>query len=209
LTLVFLQIILFSGLFIPLFIFNSIGGLDFWWWMSLDISILIIFSLVSDRSYLTILTHELSSGAHWKIIFGMGSAFLLFGIFFLGNEISRWLFSFAGEEISLIYKFKQGASPVRIILLMILLIGPGEEIIWRGYLQRHWENRFGSFAGYLLSAAVYSLVHAFSGNIMLIGAAAVCALFWGGLYLRYRSVLLVAVSHTVWDLLIFIILPLN
>jgi membrane protease YdiL (CAAX protease family) len=42
---------------------------------------------------------------------------------------------------------------------------------------------------------------------MLILAAAVCGVFWGGLYLRFRSPLLNIVSHTLWDLLVFVILP--
>jgi membrane protease YdiL (CAAX protease family) len=46
-----------------------------------------------------------------------------------------------------------------------------------------------------------------SGNPMIILAAAVCGIFWGGLYLRFRSPVLNAVSHTVWDLLVFVILP--
>jgi hypothetical protein len=42
---------------------------------------------------------------------------------------------------------------------------------------------------------------------MLILAAAVCGVFWGWLYLRFRSPLLNVVSHAVWDLLVFVILP--
>lgn len=203
------QIILFAVLFIPLFIFHSIAGIDFWWWMSINISLLFLFTVLSDKSYLKILRNDFSLGIFQKIILGLLSAFILYAIFYLGNQISRWIFSFAGESINQVYVFKQDASTLRIILLMVLLIGPGEEVIWRGYLQRHWECRFGGCAGYFLSAVAYTLVHAASENIMLIGAAGVCALFWGRLYLRYKSVLLVAVSHTVWDLLIFIIRPLN
>lgn len=203
------QIILFAGLFIPLFIFHPTAGIDFWWWMSINISLLFLFTVLSDESYLKILRNDLSLGIFHKITFGLLSAFILYGIFYLGNQVSRWIFSFAGEGISQVYAFKQDASTLRIILLMALLIGPGEEVIWRGYLQRHWVNRFGRRAGYFLSAAAYTLVHAASGNIILIGAAGVCALFWGWIYLRYRSILLVAVSHMVWDLLIFILLPLN
>jgi uncharacterized protein len=203
------QILLFAGLFIPLFIFHSIAGIDFWWWMSINISLLFLFTVLSDKSYLKILRNDLSLGIFHKIMLGILSAIILYVIFYLGNQVSRWIFTFAGEGINQVYAFKQDASTLRIILLMVLMIGPGEEVIWRGYLQRHWESRFGRRAGYFLSAAVYSLVHAASGNIMLIGAAGVCALFWGWIYLRYRSILLVAVSHTVWDLFIFIILPLS
>jgi hypothetical protein len=42
---------------------------------------------------------------------------------------------------------------------------------------------------------------------MLVLAAAVCGLFWGVLYLRTGSILLVAVSHTLWDIAVFVLFP--
>lgn len=94
-------------------------------------------------------------------------------------------------------------------LLILLLIGPGEEFFWRGFIQRRWQNRFGPLAGWVLASALYSLVHLGSGNVMLVLAALVCGLFWGGLYLRCRSLLSVAVSHALWDILIFVLFPLE
>jgi len=91
---------------------------------------------------------------------------------------------------------------------MTLVIGPGEELFWRGFLQRIWEGRFGKYSGFLLCVLMYAFVHLGSGNVILVLAAAVCGLFWGGLYLWKKSVLLVAVSHAVWDVLIFLIFPL-
>jgi len=34
-------------------------------------------------------------------------------------------------------------------------------------------------------------------------------LYWGALYRRYRSVLLIGVSHSVWDIVIFLAFPLG
>ena len=90
---------------------------------------------------------------------------------------------------------------------MIFVIGPGEEIFWRASLQRLCMDRWGDAPGWFISVALYSLVHLGSGNLMLVLAAAVCGLFWGWLYRRYRSIILVAVSHTIWDILVFIIAP--
>jgi uncharacterized protein len=44
---------------------------------------------------------------------------------------------------------------------------------------------------------------------MLVLAAAACGLFWGFLYLRFKSVLLTAVSHALWDLTVFILIPFH
>ena len=192
-------------LFVPLFIFRSVGPFDFFWWMSINITALIVLGNLSDKSYFPSVLSDMRSRPVWKIGVGVLAAILLYGIFFAGHWLSRHILPFAGPDISRVYGFKEGASTLRVILLMTLLIGPGEEYFWRGFLQRRFQTRFGRGAGWLLSSTLYAFVHAGSGNTMLVLAAAVCGLFWGFLYLRLRSVLLVAVSHTLWDLLVFVV----
>lgn len=196
-------------LLVPLFALRRIGGFDFWWWMSLNVLLLVSFGLYSDKSYLSLILKDLQDGLLKKIGLGILSAGLLYAVFFIGNEVSREIFPFAGTEIGQVYSFKQNASALRIILLMIFIIGPGEELFWRGYLQRHWQNRFGKIKGFFIAAVLYALVHAASGNIMLVLSAGVCGLFWGFLYLRYRSILMICVSHTLWDLMIFVFFTLG
>ncbi len=205
----FLAAILAVLFFVPLFALRRIGGFDFWWWMSLSVALLVSFGFFSDKSYSGIILKDLREGLQKKIGLGILSAGLLYALFFVGNEISRMLFPFAGTEINLVYGFKQNVSALRIILLMVFVIGPGEELFWRGYLQRLWQNRSGKIMGFVFASALYALVHVASGNIMLVFSAGLCGLFWGFLYLRYRSVLLICVSHTLWDLLIFVFFPLG
>jgi hypothetical protein len=199
--------VLAAALFIPLFIFRSLGPLDFWWWMSLNIALLIALGAVIDRGRV----RSVFSGVHTlpvrKIIWGILSAAALYAVFFAGNRLSRAILPFAGSGISGVYGFKEGASTFRIACCIALFIGPGEELFWRGFLQRRWQDRFGKFVGFVMAAALYTLVHAGSGNPILILSAAACGIFWGFLYLRTGSVLLVAVSHTIWDLAVFLILP--
>lgn len=198
-----------AALFVPLFILRRIGPFDFWWSMSLDLGLLISLSFSLDKSFGRVLFSDFRSGLAWKISGGFLSAFLLYGIFCAGKALSGAFFPFAGEGIQRIYGFGGEASALRIVLLMIFIIGPGEEIFWRGCLQRLFQSRLGNTPGWLISAALYSLVHLGSGNLMLVLAAAVCGLFWGWLYGRFRSIALVAVSHTVWDILVFIVAPLQ
>lgn len=197
------------ALFVPLFAIHRISAFDFWWWMSANIFLLITLSFAADRSYLTSIISDLRSRLAPKILFGVLSALLLYAFFYSGNFLLRKLFPFTDESISCVYSFKGNASTLRMGLLIAFLIGPGEEIFWRGYLQRHWQNWLGAVPGWLLSMALYSAVHLSSRNIMLVLAAGVCGLFWGALYLRYRSVVMVAISHTLWDLLVFLALPLS
>jgi len=204
-----LAAILAALLLVPLFAVRRIGGFDFWWWMSLNVVLLVSFALYSDKSYFNLILKDLRQGLLKKIFLGIVSAGLLYAVFFVGNEVSRLIFHFAGAEIGQVYSFKKNASALRIILLMIVIIGPGEELFWRGYLQRHWQNRFGKIKGFVFAAVLYALVHAASGNIMLVLSAGVCGLFWGFLYLRYKSILMICVSHTLWDLMIFVFFTLG
>jgi membrane protease YdiL (CAAX protease family) len=194
-------------LFVPLFIFRGVGPLDFWWWMSLDLVLLIGLGSAIDRGFLPALKADLSSGWGNKLVFGAVSAAALYALFFAGNLVSRRILPFAGAGIADVYGFKAEASPIRIVLLMALLIGPGEELFWRGFLQRRWQDRFGRVPGFLAAAALYTFVHVGSGNPMLVLAAAVCGLFWGAIYDRTGSLLLVAVSHTLWDIAVFVLFP--
>jgi membrane protease YdiL (CAAX protease family) len=177
--------------------------------MGANIALLLTLSFALDKAYLSFLVADLRSRPLQKILAGIFSAVLLYLIFYAGNYLSRAIFPFAAGGIARVYSFRQNASTLRIILLMFFLIGPGEELFWRGFIQRHWQNRFGPMAGWLGATALYSLVHWGSGNVMLVLAALICGLFWGALFLRYRSPFLVAVSHTVWDVLIFVALPLE
>jgi membrane protease YdiL (CAAX protease family) len=201
--------ILAAALFIPLFAIRRIGPFDFWWWMSLNAVAVMAYSFFADRSYLKLIKDDLKTGLAKKILLGVASAVLLYCFFYAGNEVSQVIFPFAEGGINQVYAFKEGASVLRMALLMIFLIGPGEEIFWRGFLQRRWQTRFGSLKGYWLAALLYALVHLASGNIMLVLAAGVCGLFWGALFNRYRSVVMLVVSHTVWDIMIFLIWTLT
>ncbi len=196
-----------SLLFIPLFIFRGIGFLDFWWWMSIALILLISAGILIDHDYFTSFALDMKTDTSRKIIAGLGAAFILFAVFFIGNVLSRHIFSFAGGNIDAIYGFKGGAAPLRIMILMALIIGPGEELFWRGFLQKRFSSHCGGWTGYVLATAIYTGIHAASGNIMLVLAALVCGIFWGFLYLRYGSIVINIISHTVWDIAVFLLFP--
>ena len=201
--------ILAMALFIPLFITRGVGKFDFWWWMSLNISFLTVLAAVLDPGWRNAVTHDLKKQVFQKIGLGVLSAVGLYIVFYAGNAVSRLIFPFAGANIENVYAFKAGAAPMRIAILMALIIGPGEELFWRGVLQRRLQMEKGPFQGFLLATLLYAGVHIASGNVMLVLAAGVCGLFWGFLYLRTGSLLLNVVSHTVWDMAIFLFFPMT
>ncbi|MBN1932172.1 MAG: CPBP family intramembrane metalloprotease [Desulfobacterales bacterium] len=197
------------ALFVPLFITRGLNGFDFWWWMSFNLIILIAVSAILDQSLKSDFTNDLSRDLLKKIILGISSALFLYFVFFFGNIFSRILFPFAGTDISKVYQFKGDASSLRIALLMLFIIGPGEEIFWRGFIQRRFQFHFGGLRGLICATALYSAVHVGSANPMLILAAMICGFFWGVLYLRYRSMVLNITSHVLWDVAVFLVFPFS
>ena len=200
-----LAILMFS----PMFVLHGLGKFDFWWWMSTNLVVLISLSLFIDPTYRKFLREDFSSGIPRKMLFGLASAVLLYFFFFAGNKLSRLMFDFAGQGISDVYAFKGDAEGIRIGILMLLVIGPGEEFFWRGFLQRHFQDRLGKWRGFILGTVIYTAVHVLTGNLMLIVAALVAGLFWGWMYMKYNSMVMNIVSHTIWDIFVFLILPFN
>ncbi|HUJ90177.1 MAG TPA: CPBP family intramembrane glutamic endopeptidase [Syntrophorhabdales bacterium] len=143
------------------------------------------------------------------VFVGILSAVLLYAIFWVGREVSTALFPFAAREIGNVYVTKAELNPAAIGLLLFFIMGPAEEIYWRGFVQETLSGRFGQTTGLLATSAIYALIHIFAFNVMLFVAAAVCGLFWGLLYLRERSLVPVILSHALWDLMTFVLFPFN
>jgi membrane protease YdiL (CAAX protease family) len=197
------------ALFVPLFLTGGVGPLDFWWWMTANLLLLLAVVQVVDVEWRRALAADLRDRPARKAVLGVLSAVVLYAIFWLGDKGSRCLLAGAAQDISAVYAFKEQAPALRIVLLMVLLIGPGEELFWRGFLQRRLEHSLGPWSGWLSATALYAAIHLATGNPILVLAAGVCGAFWGWLYLRHQSMLLNAVSHTVWDIAIFILFPLG
>lgn len=204
----FVPVVLALTLFPYLLHFRRLGPLDFWWAMGLVVAVLVVSAFAADPGYLALLREDVRTRPLRKIALGVLSAAALYGVFYVGGLLVRRFLPMGGEGIGAVYALKAGAPAFRIGILLLLIIGPGEEIFWRGYLQRTWQNRFGCASALPFAVAVYTAVHVASGNPVLVLAAAVCGLFWGVLYQRSGSVFLVAVSHTSWDLAVFLLFPL-
>lgn len=145
----------------------------------------------------------------WRdIAIGVISALALYGIFWLGKQIAPLILPFATAQISSVYANRAQLDLVWIGLLLFFLVGPSEEIFWRGFVQHQLSERFSAPAALLATTAIYALVHIWTLNLILILAAAGAGLFWGWLYQRAQSLVSVIVSHALWDLLIFVAFPL-
>ena len=197
---ILLAAVLWAVMFSPL----TAPYVNFWWMMTVSALTLSILSTCFNRGW----WHAVRFG--WgEVLAGVGIAVVLWGIFWTGDKVSSWLFDFARPQVDLIYGMKEGESLWLLSLLMLVLIGPAEEIFWRGYVQRTLSARWSPDAGFVVTTLVYALVHAASCNFMLVMAAAVAGVVWGGLYRLFpRRLGAIIVSHAVWDVAVFVWFPI-
>lgn len=177
----------------------------FWAQMALTVSGLCLMVLFISPGTIQNLRPSVKDALQAPVL-GLLSAALLYGIFFAGGKIAAYLFSSAGSLINNVYSLKAGVSHGMVAILLVLVIGLGEEIFWRGFFQKQLEDKYG-FTGVILAAGAYTLVHLPSGNPMLIVAAAVCGGFWGFMFYFFRSIWANMISHALWDVAIFILWP--
>ncbi len=118
------------------------------------------------------------------------------------------MFAFAKPEVNAIYGLKGNGNPWLIGAALLLVIGPAEEIFWRGTVLRAFLGRFRWPLAVMLAAAIYSLVHILSLNFMLVMAALACGIFWSVLYAWRRDLVAVTISHCLWDVAVFLIFPI-
>lgn len=182
------------------------GHTNFWLTMSLAAVILTAFSVLFTPDRKELLKVEKPC---LQLFAGILLAFALWGIFWIGDKLSSLIFDFARPEVDAVYSMKDGSPAWIIAILLLFVIGPAEELFWRGFVQRSFSKLLGPNLSFLLTAAIYALVHIWSFNFMLVMAALVAGSVWGFLY-RVNPKLLPAllVSHALWDALVFILLPL-
>lgn len=143
------------------------------------------------------------------ILLGIALAAFMWGVFWLGEYFSTMIFGFARPQVDMIYGMKEGENPLILTASMLLIIGPAEEIFWRGYVQNTLSKRWNPNVGFIVTTLVYSLVHLPKMNFMLIMSAAVAGFIWGLAYRffpeRFGAILL---SHALWDCAVFIWFPI-
>lgn len=178
--------------------------LDFWTMMTLSGCILLMMALLIDPRWFADI--EIS----WKGFFtGIALALVLWCIFWVGDKVATWMFPFARPQVDTIYSMKESQSEWVIGLLLLFIIGPAEEIFWRGFIQRSLSKRFTANVGFVATLLVYGLVHLWKFNFMLIMAAFVCGLVWGLAYRLWpKQLFALIVSHAIWDALVFVVWPI-
>jgi uncharacterized protein len=171
----------------------------FWYMFTATMLIVMSYSILSEKMNhdTTFLTDSL---------YGILSGLLLFLLFWTGHLIIEIFDLPFQKEITKLYK---RFSPTHIWHYIVLLcfIVPGEELFWRGFVQKRLSKYMRNRYSIIIAAALYASVQIYSGTIIHIFAALFAGLYWGFLYSWKKSIPLVVLSHLIFDLFIFILFP--
>ena len=138
---------------------------------------------------------------------GLGIAAGLYGVFQVGDRLARRILPSGNENIRDIYRLRELRPKDEIALRLAAVVGPAEELFWRGLLQRSLARRLGAPVAALAASGAYGGAHVVTGNPALIGAATVAGVYWSFVALLGTPMAALIVSHVVWDVWIFLIAP--
>ncbi|OOM10566.1 CPBP family intramembrane glutamic endopeptidase [Clostridium saccharobutylicum] len=185
------------------FVIFVIKPFNFWIEMALSILALLMIALFSEKDLMLFKNIKFR-----HILIGIISAIILYFVFYAGNIISGYLFPFKDAQISSVYSNRAQGNSVLIGVILLFIIGPGEEIYWRGFIQKNLARKFGENKGYIFATLLYAGVHIITFNFMLVIAAFVCGVYWGWIYKKEKSLVPIIISHAIWDFTVFILFPL-
>ncbi len=141
------------------------------------------------------------------VALGAASAAVLYGTFAVGDRVARRIVPSGSQDIAEIYALRDLRPRGEIALRLVTVIGPAEELFWRGLVQGGLMTRYGRWRGAALAAAAYGGVHVVTGNFTLFGAAGIAGAHWCALYAAGVPLGALVVSHQLWDVWIFLVQP--
>ena len=141
------------------------------------------------------------------VVAGLASAAGLYGIFVLGDRMVRRLLPGGGEQIGDVYALRQLGPAPELAARLALVIGPAEELFWRGFVNRRLQRRLGRWPGAAAGSFAYAGAHVATGNFTLFGAAGVAGAYWSALEAAGMPMGALVVSHAAWDLVTFLVAP--
>jgi len=133
-----------------------------------------------------------------EIGIGIAAAAVLWAVFWLGDRLVTRLFPRLSAQVDDLYAVRGETTTAR-MPFVLAVIGPAEEIFWRGLVQ--------SRAGIAVALVAYALVHVWERKPILLLAALVGGVFWGGLFAWRGTLIAPVVSHLLWDLAIIVWFP--
>lgn len=173
----------------------------FWYMFTATMLILISYSIFNEKA------EQPTSMIH-NSVYGIISGILLFIVFWFGDAMIQLFNLPFKKEITSLYKAFAPVSLWHYIVLLFIIV-PGEEIFWRGYIQKRLGLKMSATLSIVIATILYASVQLYSGYFIHIIAALFAGIFWGILYQWKKSMPLNIISHVIFVLCIFILFPLR
>ncbi|MHB8672974.1 MAG: CPBP family intramembrane glutamic endopeptidase [Candidatus Limnocylindrales bacterium] len=143
----------------------------------------------------------------WHVPVGLASAGVLYLTFGVGDRFARRFVPGGDRQIRDIYALRTLRPRAEIATRLATIVGPAEELFWRGFVQSALMRHYGRWRGAALATVAYGGIHVVTGNFTLMGAAGVAGAHWAALYAAGVPLGALVVSHCSWDIWIFLIQP--
>lgn len=191
-----------AGLWVFAFRWQPVG-----FWASMALAAALLGSVGLARAWPSLRGGEVARPAAADLAWGAATAAALAAAFHAGGAILRRAFPGAGPLIAAVYGMDTAAPLPAIAAALLLVIGPGEELFWRVFLQQRMAQRWGPARGWAWATLAYAAVHLVTANPVLVLAALVAGGFWGLMWWRRPRLWGVVVSHALWDVIMFVLWP--
>ena len=153
---------------------------------ALFVLLLNLVTLLYDKNLLTaarLFTFQsrMREAGALAVVFGA-----LVGVLFLISSL---------KKTPLMYGFYRASSPLsggELMLVLLLVVIPFEEVFFRGYLQYHLSHLVGGKAGFACSSLLFGLFFVMAGGKWTFAVFLVAGFYFGYLYMRTSSVVFVA-----------------
>ncbi|MEH7238236.1 CPBP family intramembrane glutamic endopeptidase [Bacillus sp. JJ1562] len=136
------------------------------------------------------------------------SGLLMYSLFYIGKIGSAILFQNELTNVATLYMRIQPQLTWHYVALFLVII-PGEELFWRGFIQRNIEAKFeNKLLVIVISSLLYMSANIYTLNPLFLLATFAGGVVWGALYMWNRNILLTILSHLVFNLFLLVLFPI-
>jgi membrane protease YdiL (CAAX protease family) len=138
----------------------------------------------------------------WGIAVGgvsLGATYALY-------PVAKHFLPFIGDDVAFLYRLvpvTRGTIPVVVLVII------AEELLWRGALLDALRADHPAVSAVILASTSYAAAQLGLGVPLLAGAALLLGLLWAAEAVLTRSLIAPLISHAMWTLTVFGILPLE
>ncbi len=170
----------------------------FWILFPISLALLTVFCWLFERP------SNLNFLSHWFI--GIMSGFALYLFFAFGQWFVITTELPFIDDLQSLYSRVKPTESIHYLWLFLIII-PGEEWFWRGFIVKRISYKTTSFKAAALGTLLYAGAHIFTGSLLLVMAALIAGFVWSIIYLKTNNLWAAILSHLIFDLFLLVILP--